>query len=718
MYQAIIRKGQVVAQELPAPLVSQGSVLIKVVSSCISTGTEISGMVASGRSFISKAIEQPDKVRKAVKKLQTDGPIQVLKKVKEKTDKDREISEAGIPTGYSIAGIVLAVGDGVTKFKQGDHVAAAGAGYANHAEFVDVPQNLVMAMPKTMKFEHASTVTLGGIALQGVRRADLKLGEFCVVIGAGILGLIALQLLKVSGVRVIVVDLNEKRLQLASKLGAEVVINPLQKDPVEIVEQYTGSNGADSVLFMAATNQNEPLSQAFKMCKKKGRVVLVGVAGNEIKRQDMYTKELDFMVSTSYGPGRYDKNYEEKGLDYPYAYVRWTENRNMEEYLRLVNSGQINLDDMISASYPIDRVSEAFQALSSDVNKPLMILLNYGMPGPDLDVYVNHKRMISVSPKRVNKQLINLAMVGAGGFASAVHLPNIAKLNEKYNLHAVMDRTGLTAQNNAQKYQAVYATTDYNEILNDKDIDLVMICTRHDSHARMVLEALKAGKHVFVEKPLATTPDDLQRLVDFYHDGNNVSEKPILMVGYNRRFSRYAQEIRKHTRQRINPLFIHYRMNAGYIPSDSWIHEDGGRMVGEVCHIIDLITSLTGAGITGLNVESLTPKNERYTNSDNKSIILTYDEGSIATIEYFSVGSPDLPKEYMEVHFDEKSIIMDNYKSLKGYGIKIDEISTSVSEKGHFEELQALYDAITAEPPVFPIHIDELFQTTESTLVI
>lgn len=711
MLQAIIKRGKVRAEEIPTPLVSDGSLLIKVVNSCISAGTEISGVKATEKSVIKKALEKPEHIIKFLKWIQNEGLENAIERAK-------GINNASQPTGYSISGIVIAIGKGVTGFRVGDKVAAAGAGIANHAEFVDVPQNLVMNMPKDMGFMEASSVTLGGIAIQGVRRADLKLGEYCVVIGAGILGLLSIQMLKNSGIRVAAIDLDEKRLEIAKELGCEIAINPTQEDFIKTINNWTCGHGTDAVLFTAATSSSEPLSQAFQICRKKGKVVLVGVVGMEIKREDIYAKELDFIISTSYGPGRYDRNYEEKGLDYPYPYVRWTENRNMEEYLRLVHNGAIKLDKIINAVYPINNVTDAFESLQNHKDKPLMVILDYGrFEEKQLEQYLNHDKKVFINTNPINKDTINIGLVGTGGFATGMHLPNIKKLNDKFKLYAVMNRTGHKAKSVASQYGANYATTDYNDILNDENIDLIMICTRHDSHASFVLKALKAGKNVFVEKPLAVNQEELNEIKKYYSD-DTITNKPILMVGFNRRFSKYAQEIKKHTDRRINPLFIHYRMNAGFIPFNSWIHEDGGRIIGEACHIIDLMTFLTGSKVESINYESLTPNNGKFSDSDNKSIILKYQDGSICTIEYFAVGSKDFPKEYMEVHFDEKTIVMDDYKSLKGFGIKTKDISTETSEKGQLEELEYLYTALKEPNETWPIDFWDMIQTTEITFGI
>lgn len=715
MIQALVKKGRVLPEEVPAPVVSSGSVLIKVVNSCISAGTELSSVTGSGKSLIKRALEQPENIRKALNMIKSDGIAKAYAKIHAKL-------ETGTPTGYSISGIVIAVGKGITDIKPGDRVAASGAGIANHAEYVDVPRNLVMRIPDGLDFTAASTVTLGGIAMQGVRRADIALGEFAVVFGAGIIGQLTIQMLAVCGARVIAVDIDEKRLELAKKMGAAVAFNPKQEDASKAVIHYTGSQGADVVLFCAATDNSKTLSDAFAMCRKKGRLVMVGVWGKEFNRDDIYKKELDFLISTSYGPGRYDPDYEERGLDYPYAYIRWTENRNMEEYLRLLAEEKISVKTLIDSSYPIMEVEEAFAALQKP-GRPLMVVLDYGEAVPDsFASLANHPRKIMMQNRSNNKmesKRVRVGMIGAGGFATEMHLPNLQSLAGKYEIKGICDLAGAGAKDTATKFGAEYSTTDYHEILSDPNIDFVMICTRHNLHGKMVIEALRAGKHTFVEKPLCTTKEELDEIREFYNTIKTQNSKiPLLMVGFNRRFSKYAQEIKKQVENRINPLLIHYRMNAGYIPLDHWVHteEGGGRIIGEACHIIDLFSFITESHVKAYSAAGLRPKTGSISSSDNKSIILEYEDGSVATLEYFASGAKELSKEWLEVHFDEKSIIVDDYKSIRGFGVKITNISSQKPEKGHFEELVELQRCLHGESNNWPITLESMFETTEVTL--
>lgn len=705
MKQGIVKKGKVLAETIPTPIVSDGSILIKVHYSCISAGTEMTSVNTSKQSLIKRALNSPEEVKTAIDFAKANGIGKTIQRVK-------GVLDGGKQTGYSIAGEVIATGKGVGGFQIGDKVAAAGAGIANHAEFVDVPENLVMLMPKEMSCKQASTVTLGGIAMQGVRRADLRLGETCVVVGAGILGLLAVQMLKLSGIKVVVSDFDEKRLALAKELGADLIINPQHDDILNTISTYTGGHGADAVLFTAATGSSKPLSESFKMCRKKGKVILVGVVGMEINRGDMYAKELDFLISTSYGPGRYDANYEEKGLDYPFAYVRWTENRNMTEYLRLINSGDIDVDKLIDGVYTIDKITEAFDSLQKEGEKPIIVLLDY----TDTDEKSLTETKIPLQSKTVSSNTVNVGLIGAGSFATGMHLPNMKAMGSKYNLKGVMSRTGFKSKTVADQFEAEYTTTNVDDILKDDTVDLVMIATRHDSHAELVMKSLKAGKHTFVEKPLAVNQEELEEIKAFYN--SDIENKPILMTGFNRRFSQCAKEIKKHTDKRINPLFIQYRMNAGHIPLDQWVHESGGRIVGEGCHLIDLMTFFTGSKVKSISVEKLSPNNDKISATDNVSIVLKYEDGSVCTVQYFAVGSKTISKEYMEVHFDEKTIIMDDYKTLKGHGVKIKEISSGRSDKGQKEELESLYETLKGNKEDWPIALWDMIQTTEITFAL
>lgn len=702
MLQAIIKKGKVLAEEVPSPILSEGEVLIAVSFSCISAGTELKSVGNSGENLLVRAMKQPENLKKVIDLAKAQGIAKAFSKVQQKV-------KYGTPTGYSNAGVVIAVGSGVKNFQIGDKVAAAGAGIANHAEYAVVPQNLVMKVPDGLDLQLASTVTLGGIALQGVRRADLRMGEYGVVIGAGILGLLTVQFLKNSGVRTIVSDINEERLKIAKELGADMVINPSKADLVKTVSDFTGGYGADAIIFTAATASSEPLSDAFQACKKKGRVILVGVSGMEIKRADIYQKELDFKISTSYGPGRYDRQYEDLGNDYPYAYVRWTENRNMTEYLRLLQEGKVKLDLLINKVYPIAQAEEAYASLQGP-EKPIIVLLSY-----EAKTENKPESKVIVNAAYSSTGVLNVALVGAGSFATAMHLPNMEKMKDKYALYAVVNRTGHKGKSVATHFNAKYATSNIDDVLTDPEVDLVFITTQHKDHAALVLQSLQAGKHVFVEKPLATNQEDLDKIVAFYRDSPE-EKKPILLTGFNRRFSKYAREINEHTKDRINPLFVSYRINAGFKASDEGIHDHGGRVVGEVCHFIDLISYLTGAAIASVTVEKISPANNQIRKDDNVAIVLKYKDGSVGNLQYFATGNKGYQKENLEVHFDGKTIVMDDFKKLTGYGVKLKEMVGKIPEKGQYEELLYMHESISQGK--WAIELEDMIQTTRATFLI
>jgi predicted dehydrogenase/threonine dehydrogenase-like Zn-dependent dehydrogenase len=711
MKQILIKSGKTLLENVPVPKTITGTVLVKVSYSCISQGTEIAGIQTSGKSKAEKIIsiikDKPQAIQKVIDIYKEQGFSSVYKKYKSVTKPD----DTARPTGYSLSGIVEKVGDGITEMKKGDRVACAGAGIANHAEYVVVPRNLVMKIPDNLDMKLASTVTLGGIAMQGVRRGDFKIGEYVAVIGLGFLGQLTVHMLTASGCRVIAMDIDDRRCEIAKKHGAEIVLN--SKDYKKIEEniiKISNGYGVDGVIFTAATDNPEVISSAFKMCKRKGKVILVGVAGDKINRQDLYAKELDFLISTSYGPGRYDDNYELKGIDYPYAYVRWTENRNMEEYLRLLSSDRIQIDDIIENIYEIENAKKAYRELQNIKEKPIIALFKYN---EDKEFKSSNNKMILKPFKTLDKKIINVAIIGAGGFAKNIHLPNLQKMQDKYNIYTICDINSLNAKETAKKFNANIATTDYEEILKDNNVDLVMICTRHNLHAEYSIKALKADKAVFVEKPMAINQKELDELVEVIQ-----STKQPYMVGFNRRFSPFAKEIKKHISNRINPMIISYRMNAGYILLDAWVHEDGGRIIGEGCHIIDLFSYLTGSEIISVSKDKVTPTTKAISSTDNVSINLKYENGSIANLIYTALGNSKYPKENLELYCDNNIYKMTDYLELEIFGDKIRKQSLKEQDKGHLQELIEFYDTLTGKTDNLPIELNDVFQTTKATFLI
>ncbi len=704
MKQVLIKAGTAVVEEVPAPLVGRKNILVRVTHSCISVGTEMAGVRMSGLPLYQRALKQPENVKRVLEMMRDQGVKRTMDRVTGKLS-------AGSATGYSAAGVVIELGDEVEGFAVGDRVACAGAGIANHAEVIDVPVNLAVKIPENLETGMASTVTLGAIAMQGVRRAQPTLGETFVVVGLGILGQITAQMLSANGCRVIGIDLDPRRIQLALDNGMDIGINPALENYVERVLKFTDGLGADAVIVTAATESNQVISDAMQACRKKGRVVLVGDVGLDLNRADFYKKELDFLISTSYGPGRYDPFYEEGGLDYPIAYVRWTENRNMQAYIDLLAKGKVRLGNLYHPPYTIDKAGEAYDALKGSGDKPLLVLLEYPERA-GLRITRVPLRTVEAKPGK-----IRVALAGASSFAQGMHLPNMVKLRDRFTLQAVMSRTGANARAVATQYEAAYCTTEYDDILKDVEVDLVMVTTRHDLHGSMVLQALRAGKHVFVEKPLALHEEEIEDIERFYAENPN---GPLLMVGFNRRFSPAMQTIRSILANRTTPIIANYQMNAGYIPLDHWVHgpEGGGRNIGEACHIYDLFNSLTGTPqVEAVNAYSITPSSKQWARNDNFVATLKYADGSVCTLTYTALGDKSYPKERMEVFADGKVLTMDDYKSVTVHGGKHKGWSSAAMQKGQLEELEAL-SATLLKSATWPISLEEQLQTSRVSLQI
>lgn len=722
MKQVILKKGIATVDDVPRPNLEPGTVVVSVEYSCISIGTEMSSLSSTAMPLWKRAMKQPDNLKKGLEMIAANGLKRTWSFIEGKI-------EGGSATGYSAAGTVIEVASDVRDLKVGDRVACAGAQCAHHADVIRVPRNLTVPVPDGVDLKHASSVTLGAIALQGVRRLQPTLGETFVVIGLGILGQITAQLLRANGCRVIGTDLDRSRIALAKKLGMELGLHPDDDLPIEQVIRLTDGVGADGVIITAASPTDAIISQAFHMTRKKGRVVLVGDVGLHLNRADFYAKEIDFLISCSYGPGRYDTRYEDMGLDYPVSHVRWTENRNLSEYLRLIGDGRIQLDEMIHSILPIERAQEAYERLKTSADKPLMVLLSYP---PRTESERNLRRIVNPSAKAATTGAgaIGIALCGAGGFAKGMHLPNLQSLTTLFHLRSVQSRTGHNAMATAKQFGAAYGTTDFDEILRDKDVSAVIIATRHDLHAPMALKALEAGKHVLLEKPMAINSSDLALLLSHY-ENRKESDSPILLTGFNRRFSPALTEIKKSVQNRSNPLLINYRMNAGHIPLDHWVHgrEGGGRNIGEACHIYDLFTYLTGSRVVSVTATAVSPQTGHYSSQDNFVATCAFEDGSVATLTYTAMGSRDFPKEQMEVFVDGKVWRMDDYKSLEQVGGKSGgpsngqaknakkEWSWKSAEKGQKEELIAFGHAIRSGGD-WPIGLWEQVQATRISFAV
>lgn len=664
-----MKSGQTILEEVPVPQVKSGSVLIKTSCSLVSLGTERMLVEFGKASLIDKARQQPDKVKQVLDKIKTDGVQPTIEAVFNKLGHP-------LPLGYCNSGTVVAIGNGVTEFKVGDRVASNG----QHAEYVCVPKNLVAKIPENVSDEEAAFTVIGSIGLQGIRLINPQLGETVVVIGLGLIGLIAAQLLQANGCRVIGIDFDEEKVQLAREKNI-IGINPTKgTDPVKYVLEETASYGADAILITASSKTDEVIHQAAEMSRKKGRIVLVGVIGLGLRRDDFYKKELSFQVSCSYGPGRYDDDYENRGIDYPLPFVRWTEKRNFETVLQAIAMGRIDVKSLITEEVKLDNYKEIY----GDMRKHGSIASIIKYPSDS-----KMRTVVEVTSLNFTGTKGQIGIIGAGNFTSATMLPALTK--SKACIRYIASAQGLSAKILAKKVGAKRATSDYHEILKDDVVDLVMITTRHNLHAPMVLDALYAGKHVFVEKPLCLNQKELGEIVTAYQmaQKNGVT----LTVGFNRRFSSFAVKMKELAGKGVKNIIA--TMNAGFIPSEVWVHDlktGGGRIIGEACHFIDLCSFLTDSIVTSVCMNAMGENPEE--NTDNASILLRYKDGSNAVINYFANGSKSYSKERVEIYTQEKTLVLDNWRELKGYGCKGFTKMKKSMDKGHTTQFSLLNERI------------------------
>ncbi len=703
MKQVFIARDGVRIDEVPAPMPRDGEILVRVLHSCISVGTEVSGVRSVGTPLWKRVLQEPEKLTAVFAAVRKEGLMRTRRLVRTKL-------EALFPVGYSAAGRVIGVGAGVEGFKIGDLVACGGSQWAYHAEIISVPQNLAVVLPDALATREASTVSLGAIALQAVRRAAPTLGETFVVVGLGLLGQITQQILRANGVHVIGIDPDAERVAKASTLGMHFGWSPQDENSAAQVSRITGTGGADGVIVTASSASNEIISDAFRICRRKARVVLVGDVGLNLRRGDIYEKELDFLVSTSYGPGRYDAAYEERGVDYPLPYVRWTEKRNMQEYLRLIAEGKVELSSLIDSDVALDDAPQAYKTLTSGTaKKPLAVVLNY------IDDEAAPKRRMELMSSPAKSGKISLGMIGTGGFAQTTLLPVIASMKDQFELRGVVSRQGHNAMTIGRQYGAAYATTERAELLADPAIDAVLIATRHSDHADQVLATLAAGKSAFVEKPLCLSRSELNDIRKAVVDMGDAS--PLVLTGFNRRFSPYAQEIRRLTENRSGPLIMQYTVNAGYIAGTHWVHgpEGGGRNLGEACHFYDLFTYFTDSCVVEVVAQSIVPKGSYYRRDDNFTASIRFQDGSVATLLYSAMGHSAVSKERLEIIWDGKIAQLDDFRELRVHGLSHSGIKTAVADKGHVEEFKALHAALS-NGGKWPIPFWQQLQASEIAL--
>jgi predicted dehydrogenase/threonine dehydrogenase-like Zn-dependent dehydrogenase len=697
------KTGRPFVGEVPVPAMQKGRVLVRSAASLISAGTERAAVELVSQGLVQEARQRPDLVKAVMAKVKTEGLISTFASVRDKMAASQAL-------GYSAAGVVAAVADDVSEFQIGDRVACAGVGFASHAEVLSVPKNLCVRLPEGVSFEAGAFGTLGAIALQGVRLTQPTLGESVVVIGLGLVGQLTVQLLKANGCRVFGLDLDHSRVKLAIELGADAAAIS-DEDAPKAIENWTRGRGADAVLITAATDSNQPVELAAKVSRLKGRVVVVGMTGLDIPRQPFYMRELALIISMSYGPGRYDPDYEERGNDYPLPYVRWTENRNIEAFLDLIAANRLNIEKLISHRFPIEQAESAYQLISGDVKEPYLgVVLNY-----DAEREVTRRVQLKAStPVRPAAKSITLGVVGAGGYVPAMLLPHFKTADVTFR--SIATATGVSAHDVGKRFGFAYAVSSADEVIDDKEVNLVVIGTRHDLHAELAASALGRNKHVLVEKPLALNEDQLDQVVQAAAISTGR-----LMVGFNRRFSPLARRAKEFFTEGSTPLSILYRVNAGRLPKEHWLQDSqqgGGRIIGEVCHFIDLMQFLIGALPVSVFAESVSAKTDKIIDADSVFITLRFADGSNGSIAFLSEGDRGLPKERVEIFGGGKSFVLDDFRRAFMYRDgREKQITLRAQDKGQHDQVRAVC-ACVLEGGAEPISLEELATTTRATFRI
>ena len=699
-----LSNGETVLENVPCPRISPGQLLIRTSRTLVSAGTERMLVDFGKAGFIGKARQQPDKVRMVIDKVKTDGLIPTVQAVQSKLDQP-------LPIGYCNVGTVIDVGDGVSGFSVGDRVISNG----KHAEIVSVPKNLCAKVPEKVSDEAAVFTVLGAIALQGIRLVQPTLGESVVVTGLGLIGLVTVQLLRAHGCRVLGIDFDPEKLELARKLGAETVDLSSGEEPVAKAEAFSRGRGVDAVIITASTKSNDPVHQAALMCRKRGRIVLVGVVGLELSRADFFEKELTFQVSCSYGPGRYDRLYEEGGQDYPVGFVRWTEQRNFEAVLDMLDDGRLDISPLVSHRFPLDKAEEAYKLV--------------GGSAPALGIVLEYPDSEDKSEKDLRQQTIQfsgsksrsagggnrpvIGFIGSGNYATQVLIPAFAET--PVVLKSVASSTGVSSVHIGRKYDFLETTTDSSVILGDDEIDTVVITTRHNTHSQYVCEALKAGKHVFVEKPLALTREELGQIEHVYNDSQQKNGSPLFMVGFNRRFSPQVKKIQSLLKGVSEPKSFVMTVNAGAIPFDHWTQDKavgGGRIIGEGCHFIDLLRFLAESPIVSVQAMMMGGATGVPVRDDKVSFTLGFEDGSFGTVHYLANGHKSFPKERLEIFCAGRILRLDNFRKLSGFGWPgFKKMNLWRQDKGNAACAAAFVEAIR-KGKASPISFNELVEVT------
>jgi predicted dehydrogenase/threonine dehydrogenase-like Zn-dependent dehydrogenase len=720
MKQVFLKGNQILVDEVPSPTVADNEVLVANAYSVISTGTEGTSVKDQLGSFY-KLLQRPDLIVKVPSLIREDGIVKTWQEA-------RALTKEQVPLGYNTAGIVLAVGRNVADINQGEKVACGGGQFAHHAEIVSVSRNLVAKIPSTVTLEEASFTTIGAVALHGIRRATIQFGETIVILGLGLLGLLAAQIARAGGYEVISFDTNDSRVALAKKLGIDNAFSLSKCDPVEETLALTDGFGADAVAIYAAAESSQVVNLAFDLCRAKAKVIVVGKIPMDLDRSKMYQKELELLISTAMGPGRFDPIYEEQSMDYPIGHVRWTENRNMKEFLALLAEGKVKVTPLISSVHPVEDAAQAYEKLSSLKAEPA-VLLKYDSQKYTGEEKISSRISIHDTLPAITTGKIRTAIVGAGEFVQNFHLPNLKKLSDYYYLRAIVTAHGENSKSLADKYQADYASTDYHEVLKDDDVDLIIVGTRHNLHYPIIMDALKAGKKVFTEKPLCLRPEELEEI------SKAVSDTGIpVIVGFNRRYSSLARTLKQILAKFPAPYLIHYRVNVGAIAANHWTLDPqvgGGRIIGEACHFFDLFNFLLGKDneVSNIQVGVIPINGKQVVARDNIIAGLTYSDGSLASLIYTTLGSRHMERERLEVFAENTSFVLNDYHWLESHGFSLNELNIQngrirknrlelpEQDKGWEQELIELAKFLKGEASEI-ISFGEVMKATELTFTV
>lgn len=713
------RTGILRLAEVPTPACHTDTILVQTTNSLVSVGTERYMLDLAKKSLVGKALARPDLVKQVINKVHTEGPAEAYRQAKGRLD-------SPVPLGYSATGVVIAAGPGVMGFTEGDLVACAGSGIASHAEVLRVPQTLAVEIPNGVRFESASFVALGGIAMHGVRMAGLSFGERVVVLGLGLLGQIAVQILNAAGCRVFGLDVVSTKVDMAMAHGAHAVATIGRDDVVAAVRTFTDGVCADAVLIFASTESNEPIELAAELARERGRIVVPGLVGLDIPRKLFYEKELDFVVSRAWGPGMYDPDYEAGKVHYPLPFVRWTAQRNMAHFMEMLDDERVVVDHLITHRFPIEQAVEAYEMILDGREPTIGVILQYP-ENPDMARTVRLKadEQAATSNRPAAARIpggkdltpcdpVRIGLLGAGLFAKGTMLPALKGVKGSV-IHAVATSTGISAEHLARKYDLAYCTTDVEEILCDTHVDLVMILTRHDSHASMVTKALTAGKSVFVEKPLALAEEQMQQVIQAYQESPGQ-----LMVGFNRRFAPTTRFALEHLARVEHPLVVTVRANVGHIAREVWVHDPdqgGGNVIGEACHFVDLIQALTGSLPISVYARAVCAESAAVVAEDNVVITLTMADGSVGTIVYTALGDKAYERERVEIFGGESVCVIKNFKTAswsQGGRRKTTGNPLSGVDRGHRAEMEALILALREGQP-FPVPFESYVATTRAT---